>query len=71
MLVYIAILTPVLLLFCGLVVDVGEIEMRRLQMQSASDAAALGAALEVERGTGKALTMPCRPPSRSRCRCTF
>lgn len=49
MLVYIAVLMPVLLLFCGLVVDVGQLEVRRLQMQSASDAAALGAAQELER----------------------
>lgn len=49
MLVYIAILTPVLLLFCGLAVDVGQLELQRLQMQSASDAAALGAAQELER----------------------
>ncbi len=52
MLVYFAILTPVLLLFCGLVVDVGAIEFKRLQMQSASDAAAMAAEMEIERGTG-------------------
>lgn len=50
MLVYIALLTPVLLLFCGIAVDVGQLEVTRLQMQSASDAAALGAAQELERG---------------------
>ncbi len=53
MLVLIALLTPVLLLFCGLVVDVGQMQIRRLQMQNASDAAAIGAALEIERGSGK------------------
>ncbi len=52
MLVYIALLAPVLLLFCGLAVDVGQMEVLRLQMQSASDAAALGAAQELERGIG-------------------
>lgn len=60
MLVYLAILMPVLLLFCGLVVDVGQMEVRRLQMQSASDAAAIGAALEVERSgvsSGSYVTM--------------
>ena len=49
MLVYLAILMPVLVLFCGLVVDVGQLEVTRLRMQSASDAAALGAAQSVER----------------------
>ena len=53
MLVYLAILMPVLLLFCSLVVDVGQMEVRRLQMQNAGDAAAIGAALEIERGSGK------------------
>ena len=53
MLVYIAVLMPVLLLFCGLVVDVGQMEISRLQAQSASDAAALGGALEVERAASR------------------
>ena len=52
MLVYMALLMPILLLFCGLVVDVGQMEVVRLQMQGASDAASLGAAQEVERGIG-------------------
>ncbi len=50
MLVYIALLLPALLLLCGLVTDVGQMEAVRLQMQGASDAAAIGAAQEVERG---------------------
>ena len=43
---------PVILLFCGLVLDVGTMQMRKEQVQSAADAAALGAEMEGERGTG-------------------
>lgn len=56
MLVYIALLMPVLLLFCGLVVDVGQMAVVRLQMQGASDAAALGAAQEMDRGIANYVT---------------
>ena len=36
-------------LFCGLTLDLGNIELMKLRMQSASDAAAVGAELEAER----------------------
>jgi hypothetical protein len=44
---------PVILLFCGLSIDVGLLELKKLQMQSAADSAALGAELEWERCSGK------------------
>jgi Flp pilus assembly protein TadG len=47
-----AVVLPVLILFCGLSIDIGMIELTKLQMQSAADAAALSAELEAERGTG-------------------
>jgi hypothetical protein len=47
-----AIVLPAIVLFCGLCLDVGLIELKQLQLQSAADAAALGAELEAERGTG-------------------
>jgi len=47
-----AVVIPALILFCGLSIDIGMIELTRLQMQSAADAAALSAELEAERGTG-------------------
>ena len=37
--------------FCGVTLDIGRIELLKEQMQSAADAAADGAQLEVERGT--------------------
>jgi hypothetical protein len=43
---------PVILLFCGLVLDIGTMQLRKEQVQSAADAAALGAEMEGERGTG-------------------
>jgi hypothetical protein len=43
---------PIIVLFCGLVLDLGVIELRSLQLQSAADAAAIAAELEAERGTG-------------------
>ena len=43
---------PVIVLFCGLALDTGLIELKTLQMQNAADAAAVGAELEAERGTG-------------------
>ncbi len=52
MLAYLAILMTGLLLCCGLAVDVGLMQMHKLQMQSATDAAAFAAELEYERGTG-------------------
>jgi Flp pilus assembly protein TadG len=47
-----AVVLPILILFCGLSIDIGMLEYKKLQMQSAADAAALGAELEAERGTG-------------------
>ena len=47
-----ALVLPVMILFCGLCLDVGLIELKQLQLQSAADAAAIGAELEAERGTG-------------------
>jgi hypothetical protein len=47
-----AVLLPVIILFCGLSLDVGLLEYKRLQMQSAADAGAVGAELEWERNTG-------------------
>jgi Flp pilus assembly protein TadG len=52
MIQYFAVILPVLILFCGFSVDIGMLELKKLRMQSAADAAALGAALEAERGTG-------------------
>jgi hypothetical protein len=42
---------PVLILCCGLSLDLGMLEWREQQMQSAADAAAVSAELEAERGT--------------------
>jgi hypothetical protein len=47
-----AVVLPVIILFCGLSLDVGLLEFKKLQMQSAADAAAIGAELEWERNTG-------------------
>jgi hypothetical protein len=52
MMPFFAIVLPILVLFCGLCIDVGMLELKQTQMQSAADAAALGAELEAERGTG-------------------
>jgi Flp pilus assembly protein TadG len=46
-----AVVLPVLILFCGLSVDIGMLELKKIQMQTAADAAALGGELEAERGT--------------------
>ncbi len=56
MLVYLAVLAPVLVLFCGIAVDVSMLQMNKLRMQSASDAAAMAAELEIERNTGNYAT---------------
>ena len=37
--------------FCGITLDIGRIELLKMSMQSAADAAAIGSQLEVERGT--------------------
>jgi uncharacterized membrane protein len=39
----------VCVLFCGLTLDIGRMELLKIQMQNASDAAAIGAELESER----------------------
>ena len=57
MLVFFAAALPVIILFCGLSIDIGMLQLKKLQMQSAADAAALGAELEVERGTGNWVNM--------------
>ncbi len=43
---------PVLVLLCGLSIDLGRLELQQQRMQTAADAAALSAELEAERGTG-------------------
>ena len=47
-----ALVLPVLLIACGLAIDLGLMESRALTMQQAADAAASSAELELERGTG-------------------
>lgn len=47
-----ALVLPVLLIACGLAIDLGLTESRALTMQQAADAAASSAELELERGTG-------------------
>jgi Flp pilus assembly protein TadG len=51
MLALVAFVMPVILLLCGLALDVGLLELKTLQLQNAAAAAALGAQLEAERGT--------------------
>jgi Flp pilus assembly protein TadG len=51
MLVLFAAVLPVIILFCGLTLDVGTLELKKLQMQTAADAAVIGAQQEAERGT--------------------
>jgi Flp pilus assembly protein TadG len=43
---------PVLILLCGLSIDLGRLELQEQRMQTAADAAAISAELEAERGTG-------------------
>lgn len=47
-----ALVLPVLLIACGLAIDVGLMESHSLTMQQAADASAVAAELELERGTG-------------------
>lgn len=42
--------------FCGLTVDIGRMELKKVQLQTAADAAALGAELESERGVPGGVT---------------
>jgi hypothetical protein len=51
MIQFFAVILPTLILLCGLSVDLGMLELKKLQMQSAADAAAISAELEAERGT--------------------
>jgi len=51
-----AVVLPVIILFCGLSLDIGLLEYKRLQMQNAADAGAIGGELEWERNTGNQLT---------------
>jgi hypothetical protein len=51
-----AVVLPVIILFCGISLDVGLLEYKRLQMQNAADAGAVGGELEWERNTGNQLT---------------
>jgi Flp pilus assembly protein TadG len=50
MLVNFLLLSSLLFLFCGLALDAGMLQLRRLQLQHAVDAAALGASYEKARG---------------------
>lgn len=52
MMVFFAAVLPVMILFCGFALDLGLLQVKQMQMQSAADAAAVGAELEVERNTG-------------------
>jgi Flp pilus assembly protein TadG len=47
-----AVTLPVLILLCGLSIDLGRLELQEQRMQTAADAAAISAELEAERGTG-------------------
>jgi len=48
---------PVLILLCGLSIDLGMLELQYQRMQTAADAAAISAELEAERGTGNWITL--------------
>jgi Flp pilus assembly protein TadG len=51
MLPFVGITLPILILLCGLSIDLGMLELRQQRMQTAADAAAISAELEAERGT--------------------
>ncbi len=55
MLVNFALMLTTLIAFCGLALDVGLMELKRVQLQSAADAAAVGAAEELERGSAESV----------------
>ena len=57
MLPFLAMLVPVLLLFCGLAIDVNVLETAASQSQIAADAASGSSALEFQRGTGSWVTV--------------
>jgi Flp pilus assembly protein TadG len=52
-----AVTLPVLILLCGLSIDLGRLELQEERMQTAADAAAISAELEAERGTGNWVTL--------------
>jgi Flp pilus assembly protein TadG len=52
-----AVTLPVLILLCGLSIDLGRLELQEERMQTAADAAAISAELEAERGTGNWVTI--------------
>jgi Flp pilus assembly protein TadG len=52
-----AVMLPIIVLLCGLSIDVGMLELKEAQMQTAADAAALSAELEAEKGTGNWVTL--------------
>jgi hypothetical protein len=52
-----AIILPIIVLLCGLAIDVGLLELKAAQMQTAADGAVLSAELEAERGTGNWVTL--------------
>ena len=54
MTLFFAVTLPIIILFCGLCLDLGLLEVRQLQLQSAADAAVLGAEMEAERGSSSA-----------------
>jgi hypothetical protein len=51
MLPFFCVTLPVIILFCGLSIDLGMFELQLQRMQTAADAAAISAELEAERGT--------------------
>ncbi len=52
MIPFFALVLPVLLVFCGLAIDIGFLESKSVTMQAAADAASSAAELEAERGSG-------------------
>jgi hypothetical protein len=52
MMVFFASCLPVIILMCGMAIDVGLLQMTKLRMQNAADSAAIAAEMEAERGTG-------------------
>ena len=52
-----AVTLPVLILLCGLTIDLGRLELVQERMQTAADSAAISAELEAERGTGNWVTL--------------
>ena len=53
MIIHFAIALTLLLGFCGLVLDIGTFELKKIQMQNAADAAAIGAMRSMEGGAQK------------------